>query len=174
MSALAAHDQRGAGDYAALDGFGKRLLDFTPSQSNRSYTTTAGSRKLSRRAAASTRARTPKGIVKFALPWPASIPDEHRAIEARRLLGDAFADQAMLRLAAVGRAQRAEDHCRDPSQHSRLCKLHQHAIDSIRFLAGIFQKKNRAVEGRRVRCANRRRHHRKTSAHDFALGDAGL
>ena len=29
---LPAHDHRGAGNHSALDGFGKRLLDFMPSQ----------------------------------------------------------------------------------------------------------------------------------------------
>src|ERR1700691_768085 len=72
---LPAYYQRGTGDDPALDRFREGLLDFTPSQTDLSYIATAGSRKLRRRAAASTRARTPKGIAKFALPWPASIPE---------------------------------------------------------------------------------------------------
>src|SRR5581483_2112983 len=81
----AAHDQRRAGNHAALDRLGKRLLDLTPSHAGRPYPFTAGSRKLNVRARASTRARTPKGIVKLALPCPASIPAStgHLSLAAR-------------------------------------------------------------------------------------------
>src|ERR1700730_7542298 len=72
---VATHHQRGTGDDAALHGFCESLLDFRPSQTGRSYAATAGSRKPSVRAAVSTRARTPKGMVKFALPCPTSIPE---------------------------------------------------------------------------------------------------
>ena len=131
----------------------KSLLNLTPSQrpvppQNCRYRVTAGSIKVIRRAAESISRRHPERNRKILGAMARLDAVQHRAPEAGGLLGGEARDHPALLLVAIDRANRTEHDPSDAAKRASLAQLHEHPIDSIRLLAGVFEKQNAPVEAR--------------------------
>src|SRR5579864_3731206 len=85
---------------------------------------------------------------------------QHRASKTTGLLGSEARNHLRLLFVAVDRANRTEDNTRDSRERARLPQLHEHPVDTISLLAGVFEKQDSPVEARLERRANRRDQHR--------------